>query len=189
MVTAAAQLLRRQGYHGTGLNQIVEESHTPKGSIYHYFPGGKEDLAAEAIRMGGSVVEAEIADALAGSSNVAEALTRVAARVIEDLKASGFQDGCPLSMVALETSALSSKLQQICSAAFASLHDVIARSLEKEGRSTEESRALANLILCAYEGALLLTRTHQDPWPLELTVATLRQLIDGSTGQEARSLE
>ncbi|MGH8878596.1 MAG: TetR/AcrR family transcriptional regulator, partial [Stackebrandtia sp.] len=49
LVAAAAELLQRQGYHGTGMAQIVAESGAPRGSVYFLFPGGKEELAAEAI--------------------------------------------------------------------------------------------------------------------------------------------
>lgn len=50
IVSTAARLFFSQGYHATGLNQIIKESSTPKGSLYHYFPHGKEELAHECIQ-------------------------------------------------------------------------------------------------------------------------------------------
>ena len=51
ILETAADLFKSQGYHATGLNQIIKESGAPKGSIYHYFPGGKEELAIESIKL------------------------------------------------------------------------------------------------------------------------------------------
>jgi len=49
ILTAMARLIEKQGYHATGLNEIIRESGAPKGSVYYYFPGGKEQIGAEAI--------------------------------------------------------------------------------------------------------------------------------------------
>src|SRR2546423_7767304 len=49
MVLAAAELIRRQGVSGTGLRQIVNHAGAPRGSLQHYFPGGKDQLLTEAI--------------------------------------------------------------------------------------------------------------------------------------------
>ena len=46
IVDASAELFRRQGYNATGVKQIVTEAQAPFGSLYHFFPGGKEQLAA-----------------------------------------------------------------------------------------------------------------------------------------------
>ena len=55
IVTSSAELFRRQGYTGTGMKQIVAEAQAPFGSIYHFFPGGKEELGAEVIRWSGEM--------------------------------------------------------------------------------------------------------------------------------------
>ena len=55
ILRASGELFRRQGYMGTGVKQIVAEAGAPFGSIYHFFPGGKEELGAETIRRSGPV--------------------------------------------------------------------------------------------------------------------------------------
>ena len=54
LLNATAQLLQRQGYHATGLSEIVEKSAAPRGSLYFYFPGGQEELACAALRQSGT---------------------------------------------------------------------------------------------------------------------------------------
>ena len=97
--------------------------------------------------------------------------------VIEELRASDFQAGCPISTVALESSGTTNPLQAACSSAFHSIQAVIAEGFKKDARSPEEAQALANLILCAFEGALLLSRTHHDTRPLEDMAKTLGALL------------
>ena len=53
IVDASAILLRRQGYAATGVKQIVAEAEAPFSSLYHFFPGGKDELTAAAIRSSG----------------------------------------------------------------------------------------------------------------------------------------
>jgi AcrR family transcriptional regulator len=51
---SAAELFRRQGYAATGLKQVVAAANAPFGSLYHHFPGGKEQLGDEVLRAGGA---------------------------------------------------------------------------------------------------------------------------------------
>ena len=62
LIRTAMRLFRRQGYASTGLNQILAESGAPKGSLYHYFPGGKEELAVAAVTLAGSMVKQLLED-------------------------------------------------------------------------------------------------------------------------------
>ena len=55
IVNTSAELFRRQGYAGTGMKQIVAEASAPFGSLYHFFPGGKEQLGDEVIRRSGQL--------------------------------------------------------------------------------------------------------------------------------------
>ena len=64
IIDTASALLERQGYAATGLNQIVRESGAPKGSLYHYFPGGKDEIAVESLQQGAQAVAERIREAL-----------------------------------------------------------------------------------------------------------------------------
>ena len=56
LVDAAADLLQRKGYAGTGVSEVLSASATTKGSLYFHFPGGKEELAGEALRRRGEAM-------------------------------------------------------------------------------------------------------------------------------------
>lgn len=176
MVRTTKDLLCRQGYNGTGLNQIIDESQAPKGSLYHFFPGGKEHLAGEAVRLGAAEVEQFMYETILAAPTVNEGLARVVERVIQHLEDSDYHWGCPISTVALETVGTPGPLQDTCSAAFRSIEKVIADAFEREGRTPDEAASMANLVLCAFEGGLLLSRTHHCTRPLLDMVRTMSAL-------------
>ena len=103
LVDATAALLRRQGYHATGLSAIVDESGAPRGSLYFYFPGGKDELAVAALEAAGVEWRAKIEQAVAGAPDLGAAIDGVVKLLADDLAASHWQNGCPVAAVALES--------------------------------------------------------------------------------------
>src|SRR4051812_2520322 len=99
---AASELFRRQGYNGTGLKQIVEESGAPKGSLYHHFPGGKIELAIESVGRSGRAIGRAMLQVLESTDDPAEAVGRVIDFTAADLKLSDFEHGCPVGSVAVD---------------------------------------------------------------------------------------
>ena len=102
LVETTARLLQEHGFAATGLNQIVRESGQPRGSLYFHFPGGKEELAAAAVKAGAAQVEVILQEGLAGAENPEAVLVKTSALFADELQASQFSKGCPVSTVALE---------------------------------------------------------------------------------------
>ena len=72
IIRTAAELFRRQGYDGTGLNQILDVSGAPRGSLYFHFPGGKRQLAVEAVAASGELLGKGMERSLDSTDDVAE---------------------------------------------------------------------------------------------------------------------
>lgn len=174
MVATAARLLRAQGYAATGWRQVVAESGAPWGSQAHHFPGGKEQLAADALTLAAAEVERGLRAAVR-DVHPADAVLRWAARAAADLEASGYAAGCPVATVALETAHTSAPLAEASAAALGSWRAVLAGSVARHG--AEDPDALATLVLAGMEGALLLARTARDPAPLRTVAAQLADLL------------
>src|SRR5690349_24036586 len=102
IVFASAELFRRQGYAATGLKQIVAEAEAPFGSIYHFFPGGKEELGAETIRVGGRFFLALAETYLEAIDDPAEAIREFFDGAAGTLVATDYADACPIATLALE---------------------------------------------------------------------------------------
>ncbi|MCC7539466.1 MAG: TetR/AcrR family transcriptional regulator [Deltaproteobacteria bacterium] len=165
-IDATAALLWRQGLRATGINQIVEESKSPRGSIYFHFPGGKEELAAAALRSAGAVMTANIRGALA-HRDVRTAVKRFVLSYAKEMRESDFQHGCPIATVALEAASASPAIREVCAGVFAEWDALLVARLERDGIRGKKARKLGAVILSALEGAMILCRTHRTTEPLE----------------------
>jgi len=176
LVEAAMRLFRRQGYAGTGLQQILAESGAPKGSLYHYFPGGKEEIGAAAVKLAGALV-AETLEALAERHATPEAFVRAYfgqyARWMEE---SGFHSGCPIATTLLETVPGSAPIAAAGAAALARWGGIMAGVFQSGGLDARAARRRAQLTIASLEGALILARTAGSGAPLR---DVARGLVEG----------
>ena len=168
IVEHSAELFRRQGFAGTGLKQIVTEASAPFGSVYHFFPGGKEQLGEEVIRHSGALY-AQLIDLFFVPGSDAEEATRAffagAARTLRD---TDYADACPIATVALEVSSTSEPLRRACADVFDSWIDAAADRLAQSGVRRERARATAIALIAALEGAFVLARAQRSTEPLEV---------------------
>lgn len=178
IIQTTSELLETQGYHATGLNQIVAESGSPKGSLYYYFPQGKEGLTAEAIARTGTIVAERIRSSLAEVEAPGEAIQRFLLIIAEHVRASDYRAGGPITAVALETASLSERLNRACREAYSLWHSVFQAKLAQGGFPEEQAARLATLVMASIEGAVTLSRTHRSLAPLEQVAGELRRYIE-----------
>jgi TetR/AcrR family transcriptional repressor of lmrAB and yxaGH operons len=165
IIATTCELLETQGYHATGLNQIIRESQAPKGSLYHYFPEGKEALAAAAITRSRDQIAANIERALAGGGDPAAAVAGFIRALAGYVAASGYQQGGPITAVALEAASTHDRLRVTCRDAYRAWQELFAAALS-EAFGAEPARRLAALIVAAIEGGIILARVEQSERPL-----------------------
>jgi TetR/AcrR family transcriptional repressor of lmrAB and yxaGH operons len=177
LVGATAALLQRQGYHATGLGQIVQESGAPRGSLYFYFPGGKEELACTALAESGEAMRQQLEAVIAAAPDPGAAIEDVCRVVGEVLAASDYAHGCPLATVALEAAAASDAVREVCATHYARWERSIAALLVAAGAAPDRAAELATFVLATVEGALLLAKVKRDPGPLEQAGKTLATLV------------
>ncbi|MEN8184438.1 MAG: TetR/AcrR family transcriptional regulator [Myxococcota bacterium] len=168
----AMRLFRRQGYASSGLQQILAESGAPRGSLYHYFPSGKEALGEAAIRMAAGMIEEMLTDLAVRHPNP-KAFLRAYARTMADwMEESGFQSGCPIATTLLETAPRSPSITEAGQRAIDGWIAVVAGVLAKAGMAPRRARSRAQLVIAAMEGALILARVRRSKRPI-LDVASL----------------
>ena len=178
LVAAAAGLLRKQGYHGTGLAEIVSTSGAPRGSLYFYFPGGKEELACAALEESGAMWRRLLEGVIDAAPDLGVAVENVCRVLAEALAASGWESGCPLATVALEASAASEAVRGTCAAHYAAWEATIGRRLVALGVEPARAAELATFGLASIEGALLLAKVKRDPAPLRAAGALMRAMFE-----------
>src|SRR3981081_1199367 len=167
LVRAAARVFRRKDLAANGINEIAEVSGAPKGSLYHYFPDGKDQIAEAAVRFAGAGVVATL-EKLEKEHDSASAMIRAYCRLLAGwMGKSGFRDGCPISTTLLESAPQSAALAAAGCEAFAGWRAVIARALVRDGFGKAEAKRLSTLAVSAIEGALILARVEGSAAPID----------------------
>lgn len=167
IIKTTSELLEQHGYYGTGLNQIIHESNAPKGSLYHYFPSGKEELAAAAIETKSRLITEQLQTRLEATADPAEAIRALILDMVQHMQATQCHVGAPIAAVALETAATSPRLRQACLSAYALWRELFEKKLRDSGFAAEKASQLATLIVAAVEGGIILSRVQQDARPLQ----------------------
>jgi TetR/AcrR family transcriptional repressor of lmrAB and yxaGH operons len=177
ILQATRDLLEKQGYHGTGLNEIVRESGAPKGSLYYYFPQGKEQIAAEAILQSGQLTAERIRTHLTESRSASEAVHDFVLLIAENVERSVFAAGSPLTAVAMETVTRSEWINQACRDAYGMIRAAFTEKLVESGMSKRKAEDLGTFIAASIEGGILLSRTYHTADPLRLVAKQLKVLL------------
>jgi AcrR family transcriptional regulator len=184
-VEVSADLLAKQGYNATKVKQIVTAAQAPFGSLYHFFPGGKEQLGAEAIRVSGARYEQLIELVFDPAPDVATGVRLFFAGAAAHLEETDYADACPIATVALEVSSVSEEMRIACAEVFESWITAGAERFERAGFAPEQARALVIAMLAGLEGAFVLARALRDTAPLlvagEVAASAVAGALMGAT--------
>jgi AcrR family transcriptional regulator len=180
MVRSAAQLIRRKGVSGTGMREIVSEADAPRGSLQHYFPGGKEELVFDALLWMGDVAARRIKQCL--SELKSRTPSALLASIVDirrhDLSNEQFSAGCPLVAAAADTAATSKQLRQVLRRAFDGWLEPLSESLVDLGVPLERSDNLAIVVIAALKGGYHLGQDQTRLDPLDALVLELGPLLE-----------
>jgi AcrR family transcriptional regulator len=166
IVAASADLMGRQGYAATGLKQVATAARAPFGSIYHFFPGGKEEVAAEAIRRAGVAYEVLIPAVFDAAPDIATGVRDFFAGAGAHLAETGYEDACPIATIALEVSSTSEPMRLACADVFNGWIEAGVERFAALGLPAERTRELVVAMLAALEGAFVLCRALRSTGPL-----------------------
>ncbi len=176
IVRSAAELFRRRGYAATGTNDIVALSGAPKGSLYHYFPDGKTQIAEEAVAYAGGRVTATLT-ALTAEHDPSAALRTYGRMLAGWLEKSGWRDGCPIATTLLEIAPEADGVAAAGRAAFAAWTGIFAAALAAAGVAEDRARRLGGFAVTAIEGALVLARVERRAGPILAAVDEVADLF------------
>jgi AcrR family transcriptional regulator len=180
MVRSAADLIRRKGVSGTGMREIVVEADAARGSLQHYFPGGKEELISDALLWAGEMSAQHVRSGLSElkSRKPSALLASVVDWWRRNLTNEQFLAGCPLVAAAADTAATSEHLRHVLRRAFDGWLEPLSEGLLELGVPPERSDNLAVVVVAALEGAIILARIRQDLTPFDALVLELGPVLD-----------
>lgn len=181
MVVSAALLIRERGAHATAISDVLEHSGAPRGSAYHYFPGGRMQLLCEAVDYAGDYVAAIIAGADSGLELIDTLIDTYRRQLLD----SDFRAGCPIVAVSVEAGERENAermapLVERAAAVFDRWTDLIAQRLIADGMARERAGELAILATSALEGAIVLARVRRQLTPLDVVHRQLRELLSAT---------
>lgn len=187
IIVATNELFRRHGYNGTSLSQISEAANATIGSIYHFFPGGKEALAVATVETTGAVyleLFETIAKDAAGPAAAYVDFFSGAAAVLED---SDYIDPCPIGTVAREVANTSEPIRIAAAKVFDSWISAAVRHLSGAGIDRQRAEQLAHVFVATVEGMFVLSRTRRSTTSLESGGLVLAELVTAAIDDTART--
>jgi AcrR family transcriptional regulator len=177
MILSTALLVRERGARATSIDDVLAHSGAPRGSVYHHFPGGREQLLREATEFAGSYVAGRIEQALGGGGplDAVEQLFDEYASILEETE---HRAGCPIVAVAVEAPDDGLDLRETAAAVFDRWREIMRSALVLGGIERRRADELALYVISSFEGALILSRAYGDSAPLEAARAEVNSRVD-----------
>ncbi|MDY7101606.1 MAG: TetR/AcrR family transcriptional regulator [Actinomycetota bacterium] len=177
IITATAELFRRQGYNGTSMKAVTEAADVPFGSLYHFFPDGKAQLAGVVIRSSGAAYRELFELIWAGADDAPSAVTDFFDGAAAVLTETDYVDACPIGTVALEVASTNDELRAATHEVFSSWVDAAAARFRGAGIDADRAAALATTFVAAVEGGFMLSRAARSPEPMRTAGRLVRELV------------
>ncbi len=157
------------------IKQILAEADAAFASLYHFFPGGKDQLAAEAIRRSGAMYQQLVEGVLDAAPDLLSGIGACFAAAAETLLATGYADACPIATVALEVANTDEALRQATADVFASWITALTERIVSAGADRTAAAELAMSTLALLEGAFVLSRALRSTDPMRAAGQTATQ--------------
>ena len=182
LIETASRLFKVRGYCGVGLNDIIEESGIPKGSLYYYFPEGKEQLAIAAIDNTKKLVMEDIKQVFDATPNLAtgnliEALQAYVYELSKVFGDGGDPIGSPIGTIAGEKHSTSEPIRLACEATFKDWQSLYTEKFVEAGYPEQKATSLATVFHALTEGGILLALTMKSGKPLETIAEQIPSLF------------
>ena len=179
ILATAARLFQSQGYSATTMSQVLQESGAPKGSLYYYFPQGKEQLAIEAIGLIRQKIEEQIRRYLAKIEDPVEAIQALINATAAELEQPENIIFCTVSLLTLEVSLVSEPLRKACRATNAAWEQAFVEKLEQGGYAPDRAGELGALVQVMIDGAIISSMGRKDTLHLRRAAAAIPTLLKG----------
>lgn len=186
MIETTARLLQHRGYYGTSLNDILETSGAPRGSLYFHFPGGKDQLVLEATRAAVEEATHAMRESLAVAKTPAEGVRAFVEAAAGLMRRTDYTFGCPVAPVILDATGDLPELAEVCRKAFEDWVGMLQVAFASAGIPKARAHSLAILVESSIEGLLLIARAYRDCGPLMIVAAELERVVTEALPKQRR---
>ncbi|MGH8613446.1 MAG: TetR/AcrR family transcriptional regulator [Gammaproteobacteria bacterium] len=180
VIDATITLMRRSGFSGAGINEILKESGAPKGSLYHFFPQGKRQIVSEAMAVYSQRVLALFEEALSKADTPGEKVRRLFQVTAQRLEQSEFRQSCAGGAVSLDLDAELEVVRLAVSRYFEDSIDLFSKHFDFKDK--RRAKSFGGILLTAIEGGYIRGRAEQSSRAFKEAATWLAEVAD----QEAR---
>lgn len=177
MLDSAVLLLRERGAPGVTVDAVLAHSGAPRGSVYHHFPGGRNEMLLGAVRLAGDYIAAMVDDSVA-DGDVQQTMARLVRFWKRALTKTDYRAGCPVVAMAVDSRESVPEAAELVREIFARWQASLSDVLSANGFAHDRAQRLATLIVSAVEGAVILCRAHRDLTPLDDVLTEIAPLLD-----------
>ncbi|PRY41436.1 TetR/AcrR family transcriptional regulator [Umezawaea tangerina] len=177
MLDSAVLLLRERGAAGVTVDAVLAHSGAPRGSVYHHFPGGRNEIVLGAVRQAGDFITAMVEDS-ASEGDVQQTLDRLVLFWKRALTKTDYRAGCPVAAMASDSRDLVPDAGEVVREIFARWHASLTDVLCASGFPAPRAHRLATLVVSAIEGAVILCRADRDLGPLDDVLVEMTSLLE-----------
>ncbi|HEX3334692.1 MAG TPA: TetR/AcrR family transcriptional regulator [Acidimicrobiales bacterium] len=183
LITAGVSLFKARGLNGTGVKEILDRADARFSSLYHYFPGGKDELAAVVIARAGAEYQLLVEAVWDSEHDVVSGVRKVFEGAADLLESTDYADACPVAAVALEVASSNEELRLATSEVFDAWIDSASSRLVDAGATAGDARTLAHSLIALLEGAFVLCRAGRRTEPMRdaagVAATLVRQAVPG----------
>lgn len=177
MLDSAVALLRERGAAGVSVDAVLAHSGAPRGSVYHHFPGGRNELILEAVDQAGTLI-ASLIDEATKEGDPPQALAKFVEFWKLALLETDYLAGCPVVALAVDSRQGIQEAADLVREIFTLWQRKLTELLVANGTPELRARRLSTLAIAAIEGAIILCRAHRDAGPLDDVLAEITPLLD-----------
>jgi AcrR family transcriptional regulator len=179
-------LFTRQGYNATGVKEILTAADARFSSLYHFFPGGKEELAAEVITTAGADYQSLVEGVWDAQPDAVRGVREVFEGAADVLEASDYADVCPIATVALEVAGTNEELRLATADVFDAWVASASSRLVDAGVSAGDALSLAHTVIALLEGSFILCRATRSTDPMRDAAGVAARLVRQSIPNRRR---
>lgn len=177
IVDVATKLFQQKGYIGVGLNEILKACNISKGSLYHHFPNGKEELLITCLQSLNEAITKDIEEIFERYSNTHEAVSAMIEKLIVNFETEGTITGYTFSSIVSEMASLSEPIRNACAQLYQKMQDIYFHKLAADGFSKDTAYSIALMMTASIEGGMMLCLTQKATEPLRVISKTITHLL------------
>lgn len=176
LIDVTSKLIREKGIAATGIAELVELSEITKGSIYHHFPGGKDELIISSLHNFKNLMSAAFKESMKGKSTVKSGLVAILDYYIASLEKSNFKRGCPIAIIAIESSGNNKSINNACKEVMNYWIENLTSYFKYKGSNAGKHEATE--FITRLEGALIMSQIYNDTKPLSILKKQITTIIN-----------